>query len=157
MRCSCNLELAIFKLISRINILAISCQIALQWFPYPYASVTSNHGLHTIYARQAEWSAHRNFTSVLFSWTHQAMGPIQHDTAVHLWFGRIIRRTPWLPSAMPGPKISFSNFNHGYIKKFYWSSHIFHWSSHFFISRGPRTDKFRRVWVKSKQTALIKL
>ena len=40
---------------------------------------------------------------------------------------------------------TFSNFKHGYIKKFYWSSHIFHWSSHFFISRGPRTDKFRRV------------
>ena len=40
---------------------------------------------------------------------------------------------------------TFSNFIHGYIKKFYWSSHIFHWSSHFFISRGPRTDKFRGV------------
>ena len=40
---------------------------------------------------------------------------------------------------------TFSNFKHGYIKKFYWSSHIFHWSSHFFISRGPRTDKFRGV------------
>ena len=49
----------------------------------------------------------------------------------------------------PGPKINFlqlfSNFKHGYIKKFYWSSHIFHWSSHFFIGRGPRTDKFRGV------------
>ena len=41
---------------------------------------------------------------------------------------------------------TFSNFKHGYIKKFYWSSHIFHWSFHFFISRGPRTDKFRGVW-----------
>ena len=40
---------------------------------------------------------------------------------------------------------TFSNFKHGYIKKFYWSSHMFHWSSHFFISRGPRTDKFRGV------------
>ena len=37
---------------------------------------------------------------------------------------------------------TFSNFKHGYIKKFYWSSHIFHWSSHFFISRWPRADKF---------------
>ena len=42
---------------------------------------------------------------------------------------------------------TFSNFKHGYIKKFYWSSHIFHWSSHFFISRGPRTDKFRGVCI----------
>ena len=40
---------------------------------------------------------------------------------------------------------TFSNFKHGYIKNFYWSSHIFHWSSHFFIGRGPRTDKFRGV------------
>ena len=40
---------------------------------------------------------------------------------------------------------TFSNFKHGYTKKFYWSSHIFHWSSHFFIGRGPRTDKFRGV------------
>ena len=42
---------------------------------------------------------------------------------------------------------TFSNFKHGYIKKFYWSSHIFHWSSLFFIGRGPRTDKFRWVCV----------
>ena len=40
---------------------------------------------------------------------------------------------------------TFSIFKHGYIKKFYWSSQIFHWSSHLFISRGPRTDKFRGV------------
>ena len=45
---------------------------------------------------------------------------------------------------------TFSNFKHGYIKKFYWSSHIFHWSSHFSISRGPRTDKFRGVWISYK-------
>ena len=43
---------------------------------------------------------------------------------------------------------AFSNFKHGYIKKFYWSSHIFHWSSHFFISRGLRTGKFRVVCTK---------
>ena len=43
---------------------------------------------------------------------------------------------------------TFSNFKHGYIKKFYWSCHIFHWSSHFFIlGLGPRTDKFRGVCV----------
>ena len=44
---------------------------------------------------------------------------------------------------------TFSNFKHGYIKMFYWSSHMFHWSSHFFISWGPRTDKFRWVWYAS--------
>ena len=42
---------------------------------------------------------------------------------------------------------TFSNFKHDYIKKFYWSSHIFHWSSHFFIDRGPRTDNFHGVCV----------
>ena len=46
---------------------------------------------------------------------------------------------------------TFSNFKHGYVKKFYWSSHIFHWSSHFFISRGLRSDKFRGVWLRPKE------
>ena len=45
-------------------------------------------------ARKAEWSARRNFTSVLLSWSHQAMGPVRLDTAVYLWFGWIIRMTP---------------------------------------------------------------
>ena len=51
-------------------------------------------------ARKTEWGARRNFTSVLFSWSHQATGPIRLDTAVHLWFGEIIRRTPRVPRAM---------------------------------------------------------
>ena len=34
----------------------------------------------------------RYFTSVLFSWSHQATGPVRLDTAVRLWFGRMIRR-----------------------------------------------------------------
>ena len=69
--------------------------------------VTSNHGPRTIFitvrflARKAEWSAHKNFTSVLFSWSHQATGPVQLGTAVHLWFGRMIRRTPWVPCTVP--------------------------------------------------------
>ena len=43
---------------------------------------------------------------------------------------------------------TFSNFKHGYIKKFIaGSSHIFHWSSHFFIGRGPKTDKFCGVCI----------
>ena len=49
-------------------------------------------------ARKAKWSAHRNFRSVLFLWSHQATGPVWLDTAVHGW---IIRRTPWLSCAMP--------------------------------------------------------
>ena len=72
----------------------------------PYASVTSNHGPRTIWspvrflAHKAEWSALRNFTSVLFSCSHQATGPVRLDTAVHLWLGRMIRRTPWVPRAV---------------------------------------------------------
>ena len=53
------------------------------------------------FARKAEWSARRNFTSVLFSWSHQAADPARLDTAVHLWLGRIIRRTPGVPRAVP--------------------------------------------------------
>ena len=52
-------------------------------------------------ARKAEWSAHRNFTSVLFLWSHQATGPVRLDTAVHLWFGWIIHSTPRVPCVMP--------------------------------------------------------
>ena len=52
-------------------------------------------------ARKAEWSARRNFTSVLFSWSHQASGPVRLDTAVYLWFGWIIRMTPRVPRAVP--------------------------------------------------------
>ena len=48
-------------------------------------------------ARKAEWSARRNFMSGLFSWSHQATGPVRLDTAVYLWFGWIIRRIPRVP------------------------------------------------------------
>ena len=51
-------------------------------------------------ARKAEWSARRNFTSVLFSWSHQATGPVRLDTAVYLWFDWIIRMTPRVPRAV---------------------------------------------------------
>ena len=69
-------------------------------------------------ARKAEWRARRNFTSVLFSWSHQATGPVRLDTAVHLWLGRMIRRTPLLPRAMPvrasyGPRKGIFNVFHG--------------------------------------------
>ena len=52
-------------------------------------------------ARKAEWSARRNFASVLFPWSHQATGPVRLDTSAYLWFGWIIRRTPRVPRAMP--------------------------------------------------------
>ena len=66
-------------------------------------------------ARKAEWSARRNFTSVLFSWSHQANGPVRLDTTVYLWFGWIIRRTPRFPVRCPyghrtGPAWEFSVF-----------------------------------------------
>ena len=32
-RCRCNLKLVIFKLMSRVDILSISCEIALRWMP----------------------------------------------------------------------------------------------------------------------------
>ena len=41
-------------------------------------------------ARKAGWSARRNFTPVLLSWSHQATGPLRLDTAVHLCFDQII-------------------------------------------------------------------
>ena len=87
------------------------------------ASVTSNHGPRMFLspvrflARKAEWSARRNFTSVLFSWSHQATGPVRLETSAYLWFGWIIRRTPRVPSAMPvrascGPRTGIFNIFH---------------------------------------------
>ena len=68
-------------------------------------------------ARKAEWSARRNFTSVLFSWSHQARGPVRLDTAVYWWFGWIIRMTPRVPRAVPvrasyGPRTGIFNVFH---------------------------------------------
>ena len=51
-------------------------------------------------ARKAEWRARRNFTMVLFSWSHQAVGPAWLDAAVHLWLDRIIPRSPHGPRVM---------------------------------------------------------
>ena len=50
---------------------------------------------------KAEWSARRNFTPVLLSWSHQATGPVRLDTAVHLCFDQIILMTPHGPRAVP--------------------------------------------------------
>ena len=68
-------------------------------------------------ARKAKWSARRNFTSVLFSWSHQATGPVRLDTAAYFWFGWIIRRTPQVARAMPlrasyGPRTGIFNVFH---------------------------------------------
>ena len=68
-------------------------------------------------ACKVEWSARRNFTSVLFSWSHQATGPVRLDTAVYLWFGSIIPRTARAPRAMPvrashGPRTGIFNVFH---------------------------------------------
>ena len=52
-------------------------------------------------ARKAEWSARRNFMSVLFPWSRHATGPVRPDTSAYLWFGWIIRRTRRVPRAMP--------------------------------------------------------
>ena len=79
-------------------------------------------------ARKAEWSTRRNFTQVLFPWSHQATGPVWLDTAVYLWFGWIIRRTPRVPHAIPvraswGPRTGIFNVFHilrdpyGHIRK----------------------------------------
>ena len=71
-------------------------------------------------ARKAEWHARRDFTSVLFSCSNHATGPVRLDTAVHLWFGRMIRRTPRVYRAGPARE-----------------------SSMFFISCGTRTRPVR--------------
>ena len=52
-------------------------------------------------ARKAEWSARRNFTPVLLSWSHQATGPVRLDTAVHLCFDQIILRIHMDPVRCP--------------------------------------------------------
>ena len=90
---------------------------------FAHASVKSNHGPRTILspvrflARKAEWSARRNFTSVLFSWSHQATSPVWLDTAVYLWFDWIILMTPRVPRAVPvrassGPRTRIFNVFH---------------------------------------------
>ena len=52
-------------------------------------------------ARKAEWSARRNITPVLLSWSHQATGPVRLDTAVHLCFDQIILRIHMDPVRYP--------------------------------------------------------
>ena len=68
-------------------------------------------------ARKAEWSARRNYTSVLFPWSHQAAGPVRPDSSAYLWFDWKIRKTPRVPCAMPvrascGPRSRIFNVFH---------------------------------------------
>ena len=69
-------------------------------------------------AHKAEWSAHRNFTPVLFLMVTSGYGPcMAWHTVEHLWFDRIIRRTPDGPRAMHiwvsyGPRTGISNVFH---------------------------------------------
>ena len=88
-------------------------------------------------ARKAEWSARRNFTSVLFSWSQQATGPVRLDTAVYLWFGWIIRMTPRVPRAVPvrasyGPRTGIFPYGNLPVRE-----------SMFFISYGARAGPAR--------------
>ena len=80
------------KIFVKMDMLCIICIPNWSLCVDGYASVTSNHRALTILAPvrflacKAEWGAHRNFTPVLFSWSHQTTGPVRPDTAVHLWF-----------------------------------------------------------------------
>ena len=89
--------------------------------PQPHATTGPVRFLSTVrfLARKAEWlgSGRRNFLSVLFSWSHQATGPVRFDTAVYLWFGWKIRRSPRVPRAVPvrasyGPRTGIFNVFH---------------------------------------------
>ena len=89
-----------------------------RWIPLTKvsnASVTSNHMPRTILApvrflaRKAEWSDRRNFTPVLFSWSHRSTGPGGLQTAEYLWFDWIIRR---LPLRAYGPCTGISHVFH---------------------------------------------
>ena len=67
----------------------------------------------------------RRMMSVLFSWSHQATGLARFNTGVHLWFDRIIRRTPHGSRVMPvrasyGPRTGISNVFH-IIRAPYWA------------------------------------
>ena len=48
-------------------------------------------------ARNVKWRVCTHFTAVLFSWSHQATGPVRLDTAVHLYLCQITSRTPQDP------------------------------------------------------------
>ena len=109
-------------------------------------------------ARKAKWSARRNFTSVLFSWSHQATGPIRLDTAVRLWFGRIIRRTP--RDARTGPVREYSMFfiSYGIHTGTYGTRKVAAWHPYGQVREltQPELAKYphgRRIWPYGARTA----
>ena len=70
-------------------------------------------------ARKAEWRTRRNFTSMLFPWSHQSTGPVRLDASVYQWFGWLIHRTPRVPRGMPvrasyGSRMEIFNVFHNY-------------------------------------------
>ena len=85
-------------------------------------------------ARKAEWSARRNFSSVLFPWSHRATGPVRLDTVAYLWFGWMIHRIPRDPVRCP------CGHRTGPARE----------SSMFFISYGARTGPMRGPSVTRK-------
>ena len=88
-RCGCYLKLAIFKLLSRIDILGISCDMALRWMPQDLADDKS-----TLVLVMA-WCCHPTnhclnqcwLSSISLSLTH--WGRVMHICVVemgHHWF-----------------------------------------------------------------------
>ena len=63
-------------------------------------------------ARKAKSSTHRNITSVLFLWSHQATGPVRLGMALHIWFDQIIHRTTHGPQLSYRPRTGISNVLH---------------------------------------------
>ena len=102
------------------------------FFFRPYASVTSNHGprtvftTRTIFARKAEWHVRRNFTSVLFSWSHQATAPYGL-TRLYTYYGLV----EWFAGLHGYPVRCTCGHRTGPARE----------SSMFFISYGIRTGR----------------
>ena len=63
-------------------------------------------------ALKAKSSTRRNFTTVLFSWSHQAAHPIRLGMALHLWFDQIIHRTTHGLQLSCRPRTGISNVLH---------------------------------------------
>ena len=74
------------------------------------------------FSHKTEWNARRNFTPVLFSWSHQATGPVRLDTTVHLWFDRISGRTqgsvrcPYGHRATPHRSLHYFSYPTGHVR-----------------------------------------
>ena len=94
-------------------------QLAPRIMPQSHTTTSPVRFLSPIWfiARKAKWSARRNFTLVLFPWSHQATGPVRLAASAYLWFDWIIRRIPRVPRAVPvrapyGPRTGIFNAFH---------------------------------------------